>query len=189
MLTDGQRHCLQLLLPIILLVQYHSSICHWPYLLCQAILKLHESPWKKLYLKADDTSFLHMTGLILEGFRSLLWYLFDLEDITHHCCRERPCFLRPDGYLGLLLFYLGNTIYAKHLCLILEIISFACGQVIWLMLNKVVKLLQDHPFAWFKFSDEAKMRQFADMVQLQEPTISDIIGFMDCVLFPVEYTD
>jgi hypothetical protein len=37
--------------------------------------------------------------------------------------------------------------------------------------------------------DEEKMRQFTDMVQPQEPTISDIIGLMDGVLFAVECTD
>jgi hypothetical protein len=33
------------------------------------------------------------------------------------------------------------------------------------------------------------MRQFVNMVQLQEPTVSVIIGFMNGVLFPVECTD
>ncbi len=136
MLADAQRHCLQRLLLIILLIQYHSSICHWSYLLCQAILKPHQSPWKKLYLQADDTLFFHMTRLILEGFRLLLQYLFDLEDITHHCRRGRPCLLHPDGYLGLLLFYLGSTIYDKHLCLIFGITPSVSSQVIWFMLKK-----------------------------------------------------
>jgi hypothetical protein len=57
------------------------------------------------------------------------------------------------------------------------------------MLEKVVRLLQDHLFAWVKFPNEAKMRQFADMVQLQEPAVSDIIGFMDGVSFPVKCKD
>jgi hypothetical protein len=57
------------------------------------------------------------------------------------------------------------------------------------MLEQVVRLLQDHPFARVKFPDEEKMRRFADMVQLQEPAVSDIIGFMDDVLFAVECTD
>ncbi len=55
--------------------------------------------------------------------------------------------------------------------------------------KKVVRLLQDHPFAWVKFPNEAKMRQFADMVQLQDPTVSDIIGFMEGIPLPVKCTD
>ncbi len=46
MLTDPQRHCLQLVLLIKLLVQYHNSIHQWAYLVYQAILQPHESPWK-----------------------------------------------------------------------------------------------------------------------------------------------
>jgi hypothetical protein len=72
MLTDAQRHCLQRMLLITLLVQYHDIICHWSCLLCQAILQSHESLREKLYLQADDASFLHMTRLNQEVFRLLL---------------------------------------------------------------------------------------------------------------------
>jgi hypothetical protein len=52
------------------------------------------------------------------------------------------------------------------------------------MLKKVVRRLWSHPFAQVKFPDAAKMREFADMVQEQEPLVSDIIGFMDGISFP-----
>jgi hypothetical protein len=39
----------------------------------------------------------------------LIDYVFDLEEIAHHHARGRPCLLTPEGYLGLLLFYLGST--------------------------------------------------------------------------------
>jgi hypothetical protein len=57
------------------------------------------------------------------------------------------------------------------------------------MLKKVVRRLRSHPFAQVKFPDAAKMREFADMVQEQEPLVSNIIGFMDGVSFPAECTD
>jgi hypothetical protein len=129
-----------------------------------------------------------MTVLNQQGSRLLLQHLFDLKDIPHPL-RGRPPLLRPDGYLGLLLFPLGSTMNAKHLCLIFGITPFVCSRVIWLMLEKVVRLFWDHPFARVKFPNEEKMRQFADMVQLQEPAIGDIIGFMDGVSFHVECTD
>jgi len=55
--------------------------------------------------------------------------------------------------------------------------------MVYKMLSKVVRKLQNHPFAQVRFPDEHKMREYADMVQLQEPKIDDIIGFMDGVLF------
>jgi hypothetical protein len=57
------------------------------------------------------------------------------------------------------------------------------------MLKKMVRLLWNHPIAQIKFPNEAKMRVLADMVQLQEPAVDDMIGFMDGVLFPAECTD
>ncbi len=53
----------------------------------------------------------------------------------------------------------------------------------------MVRLLWNHPIAQIKFPNEAKMRVLADMVQLQEPAVDDMIGFMDGVLFPAECTD
>jgi len=57
------------------------------------------------------------------------------------------------------------------------------------MLKTIVRALRDHPFARVKFPDEDKMREFAAMVQLREPLVNDIIGFMDGVSFPAECTD
>ncbi len=74
-----------------------------------------EAPWRKLYESAEDSLFLHMTGLNRHAFRSLLEYLFDNEKIVPHCRHEQPRSLGPDGYLGLLLFYLGSTMQYKHL--------------------------------------------------------------------------
>jgi hypothetical protein len=40
-----------------------------------------------------------------------------------------------------------------------------------------------------KFSDDAKMRDFANMVQRIEPMVDDIIGYLDGVLSLVQCTD
>jgi hypothetical protein len=61
---------------------------------------------------------------------------------------------------------------AKHLSLIFGITPSVSGRVIWFMHKQVVRQLQDHPFAHVKFPDEEKMRQFADMVQLQESAVT-----------------
>jgi hypothetical protein len=72
-------------------------------------MDLRVSPWRKLYEHADNSSFLHMTGLNRHAFRLLLEYLFDDDEIVPRRRRGRPHSLGPDGYLGLLLFYLGST--------------------------------------------------------------------------------
>jgi len=116
---DEADCCLQQIFLVILVMQYHNSIHDCHYLLRLAIVDSRKLLWKKLYENADATSFLHMTGSTCEAFWALLDYIFDVEDIFLHRRRGRPCSMGPDGYLGLLLFYLGSTMNNKHLCLIL----------------------------------------------------------------------
>jgi hypothetical protein len=142
---NGQR--LWQLLLLILLIQFHNSMRECHILLRTAIVQSCDSPWTKLYQSADPVSFLHMTGLTRPTFVTLLDYLFDLEDIAHHCQRGCPCSLGPEGYLGLLLFYLGSTMQYKYLCLIFGITPSVCSCVINTMLKKVVRRLRSHPFA------------------------------------------
>jgi hypothetical protein len=143
---DEDDHRLKQILLVILLMQYHNSICDCHYLLRPAIVDPTKSPWRKLYDNADATSFLLMTGLTHEAFWALLNYIFDVEEIV--LCRRCgcPCSMGPDGYLGLLLFYLGSTMNNKHLCLIFGLTLSVCSHAINWMLQKTVRPLNNNPF-------------------------------------------
>ena len=84
---------------------------------------------EEIYEHANEASFLHMTGLNHRAFVMLMDHMFDLEALACHCC-GRPHLLGPEGYLGLLLFYLGSTMNYKHLCLIFGITLLVCSRVI-----------------------------------------------------------
>jgi hypothetical protein len=186
---DDDEPPLHRVLVIILLLLYHNSLRDCHYLHWSAILEPQHSPWKKLYKNGDSKSFLHMMGLTCRAFGSLLDYLFDLEEIVSRCRRGRPRSLGLDGYLRLLLFYRGSKMQYGHLCLIFGITPSVCSRVINMMLKRTVQLLRDHPFARVRFPDDAKMRDFANMVQRREPMVDDIIGFLDRMLFLVQCTD
>jgi hypothetical protein len=162
---DGESNCrMNWIMLLILLLHYYNSLRNCHYLLRLAVVLPGEALWRKLYKKADDSSFLHMTGLNRHAFRCFLQYLFDDDEIVTHCRHERPCSLGPDGYLGLLLFYLGSTMQYKHLCLIFGLTPTVCEKVINWMLRRTVRLLNDHPFAKVRFPDDLKMSEFANMV-------------------------
>ena len=52
-----------------------------------------------------------------------------------------------------------------------------------------VKRLRFHPLARMKFPDGQKMQQFVEMISIPEPTISNVIGFMDGLGLATEMTD
>jgi hypothetical protein len=184
---ESDRPMNQIML-LILLLSYYNSLRDRHYLLRLAVVSPHEAPWRKLYEKADDLSFLHMTSLNRHAFKCLLQYLFDDDEIVSHRRRGRPRSLGADGYLGLLLFYLGSTMQYKHMCLIFGLTPTVCGIAINWMLRRTVRLLADHPFAKVRFPDDVKMREFANMVKAREPLAEDVIGFMDGVSFQMECT-
>jgi hypothetical protein len=57
------------------------------------------------------------------------------------------------------------------------------------ILRMTVKRLRFHPFARITFPDELKMQHFAEMISIREPTISNVIGFMDGLGLATEMTD
>ena len=148
-----------------------------------------QSPWQTLYESADASSFLHITGLNRCTFIRLLDYVFDLEEIRHRRACRRPRLLTPEGYLGLLLFYLGKWMNYIQLCVIIGFTPTVCSHLVNWMLKKVVRLLRGHPFVRVKFPNGEKMREYADMVRMREPMVDDIIGFMGGVSFPAECTN
>jgi hypothetical protein len=186
-IDDNQRR-LRLVLLAVLLLQYHKSIRDRHCLLQLAIVDLRESPWKRLYKNADDTSFLHLTGLNRRAFGMLFEHVFNLEEFSCPRC-GRPRLLGPDGYLGLVLFYLGSTMNHKYLCLVFDTTPSVCSRAINWLLRKIVRALRNHPFARVKFPNSDKMREYAAIVQVREPFVDDIIGFMDGVSFPAKCTD
>ncbi len=52
-----------------------------------------------------------------------------------------------------------------------------------------VKRLRSHPLASIQFPNEEKMQKFAEMISIREPTIMNVIGFMDRLGLAPECTD
>jgi hypothetical protein len=152
-LTDAKKRRIKRVSLVLLLLLYHNSLRDRSRLLRQSVVQANEAPWRRLFLHGDSTSFLHMTGLTREAFRSLLDYLFDLDFIARHRRPGRPLSLPPEGNLGLFLFYLGSTMNYKHLCMLFGITPSVCSHIINKILSKVVRKLRNHPFAQVRFPD------------------------------------
>ena len=149
------------------------------------------SPWQHLMDNNDSSSFLLMTGLNRDAFNQLLDELIPPNHRLRRTRRRRgrQWSLLAEGQLGLLLFYLGSTMPYKHLCLIFGITPSACSRIINKMLERVVNRLRFHPYARVKFPNNEKMQEFARMIELREPSVDDVIGFMDGLSLSSECTD
>ena len=189
MLSHHRRLRQKFLLLIIVSCWYYNNIRERSYLLRESLLHPTLSPWRRLYEYGDPSSFLHVTGLTREAFEMLLGVVFAPGHRLRQRRRGRPWSLPMDGHLGLLLCYLGSQMNLKWLCLIFGITPSACSRILHYILRLTVKRLRHHPLARVKFPNEEEMQQYADMIRHREPSVTDVIGFMDGVSFTTECTD
>ncbi len=189
MLSAARRQMIRVILVLILLACYHNSIRVRTYLLLASLLPHHCSPWQKLYNAGNESLLFHITGLTQEAFDALLNFIIPPG---HVICRPRwarPLSLPPDRMLGLLLCYLGSQMSNKWLCLIFGITPLPCSRILKMILRMTVKRLRYHPLARVKFPNVEKMQLFSDMISVWEPTVNNVIGFMDGLGLITECTD
>ena len=182
-LDDPVRYRTLVFIVILLMIEYHNSLRTRSYLHRSALTSAHTSSWKQLLDNGDESSFLHMTGLTRHAFYLLRDALFSKDELRNLVLgkrkRGRPQLLNPDAKVGLLLFYIGSTMGIKWICMIFGITPSTCSHFINAMLTRACNKLAMHPFARVQFPDRDKMAQFAEQIKLREPSINDVIGFMD----------
>ena len=127
----------------------------------------------------DDSSFLHMTGLDRRSFQLLLDIIIPAGHKIRRRRKGRKWSLPPDGMLGLVLFFIGSGMNSKHICMLFGITPTVYSRIMKMMLPMIVRKLRFHHISRVKFPNEEKMQQFALMVQNREPSVDDVIGFMD----------
>lgn len=182
-LDDPVRYRTLVFIVILLMIEYHNSLRTRSYLHRSALTSAHTSSWKQLLDNGDESSFLHMTGFTRHAFYLLRDALFSKDELRNLVLgkrkRGRPQLLNPDAKVGLLLFYIGSTMGIKWICMIFGITPSTCSHFINAMLTRACNKLAMHPFARVQFPDRDKMAQFAEQIKLREPSIDDVIGFMD----------
>ena len=84
--------------------------------------------------------------------------------------------------------HLGSKMNYSNICLIFGITPSPCSRILKKILRMTVKRLRCHPLARISFPDEHQMRVYADMIKKREPTIDNVIGFMDGLGLATEMT-
>lgn len=126
-----------------------------------------------------------MTGLTRSAFEELVRLVSPLR----HRTRGRPRLLSAADELGLLLLYVNSKMYYKQLSMIFGVVPSTVSTTINEMLSVLKKKLVRHRAAAIKFPGAEEMRNYARMVNLREPEVDNVIGFVDGLAIYCECCD
>lgn len=108
------------------------------------------------------------------------------EEASQMGKRGRNSQLDSRGKLGLYLTFMGSRMKDAQLSMIFGVVPSTINQIVNDILLLVVKKLKTHPASKIKFPKAAEMAIFARMVSNREPTVDNIIGFVDGLSIPVQ---
>ena len=176
---------------IISIVIYNNArLTSKNYLLRRSLVHPKFSPWRRLLNFGDEGSFLEMTGFNFDGFRELVGAVANTVELNPGPrSRGRPKLLNIEDEIGLYLYYVNSTVRAKHLAQLFGIVPATVTTTILRMMKRVVKGLRNHEASKIFFPTNDQMEIFARMINLREPTIDDVIGFLDGMSIPVQCSD
>jgi len=168
-------------------VYLFNNIRNRHYLTRSAILLPKFAPWRHLLKHGDSLSFLELTGMTRECFMMLHAEIRKLEPFRRRLNRRkgRPKLLSLKDEIGLVLFYLTSHLRTKHLCLMFGIVPSVCNDTINRMLIAIITALDKHPSARVRFPTAEEMKRLSELVTKREPTVRDVIGFLDGCHFKI----
>jgi len=159
------------------------------YLLRKALVHPKLSPWRRLLSSGDEKSFLDLTGFDFVTFRELVHIIATNDEIARRRRVGRPKLLNVEDELGIFLFYLNSTMRSKHLAVIFGVLPGNITETVKRLMKRTVKALRNYAEAKVSFPTVEIMRIYADMIQDREPTVDDVIGFLDGVSIPIQCSD
>ena len=128
---------------IVACILYYNSLRNRSSLRRKAVMPPSQSPWAYLYRNADDSSFLHLTGMSRQAFEKMKDILFDEE--IESTGPGRPRNLDNAALLGLYLFFVGSTMKLKWICIQFGIIESTASEAVSRMVELVCRKLKNRP--------------------------------------------
>ncbi len=147
------------------------------------------SPWRRLLNFGDEGSFIEMTGLNFEAFRELVGLVATDDERARRRRVGRPKLLNVEDEIGLYLFFVNSTMRAKHLAMIFGILPNSISTTLRKLMKRIIRALKNHGDAQIKFPDNQEMARFAEMINRREPSVNDVIAFLDGVALHIQCSD
>ena len=169
---------------------YNNIRDNKPILTRRAILQPRLAPWERLLNFGDDGSFLTMTGFTRPAFLLLETLLKPPSPPLP--IGGRPSELNFRAQLGLFLLWNCSRMRIKDLCLIFGCVPTSANRYLKKFLSRAAPILRRHPDSRIQFPDVPELARLAALVQLREPSVRNIAGFVDgcsikiaCTSFPI----
>ena len=102
--------------------------------------------------------------------------------------RGRPTKLNFRAQMGLFLMWNFSRMRIKDLCLIFGCVPSSAHHYLKKLLSHAAPILRKHPDARIKFPDLPELARLAALVQLREPLVRNISGFVNGCSIKIECT-
>ena len=156
---------------------YNNIRDNKPILTRRAILQPRLAPWERLLNFGDDGSFLTMTGFTRPAFLLLETLLKPPSPPLP--IGGRPSKLNFRAQLGLFLMWNCSRMRIKDLCLIFGCVPTSAHRYLKKLLSRAAPILRKHADSRIQFPDLPELARLAALVQLREPSVRNISGFVD----------
>jgi hypothetical protein len=125
---------------------------------------------------------MYASGMNRAAFAELVTVLFGTQDsATVGEKRGRPKMLENEDKLGMYLIWLNSTLRTKHLCMLFGVVPSSVTSCITEMRKLICNILITNPASEIKFPDEDRKQYYASLCQRREPSVDNVIGFVDGV--------
>jgi hypothetical protein len=174
---------------VVVTILWYNNLRKRHYLTEPALIHPRFSPWRKLLNCGDDNAFIELTGFNHAAFRLLVSVIATADQIHGIQRRGRPSVLDLQDEVGLILFFHNSTLKIKHLCTIFGIVPTVANRIVNKMIGLVVCHLRNHRDAQIKWPNVDEMKYFAWFISIREPTVRDVMGFLDGLAILTECAD
>jgi len=167
---------------------YNNIRCHErDYLVRDALVKVDQSPWRKLLESGHDGSLKTLISLDFASFEALHDSVFTKEEIANQIpwTGRKPLLTLKDK-LGIILFYIGSTMTEAQIGLIFGVTQTHISTTLSYMVPLICERLEHCPDAEIRFPTIPEMERFALMTNLRDPHVHGVIGFLDGCAIPIK---
>lgn len=163
-----------------------------------SLLSVERSPWRRIYLSADDQAMITLTGFDMASFHYICQLFapqydayspFTDEDgyiVRKKSKAGRPRFMNAEDCLGMVLAWTRTRGSLMVLQLIFGTTMTPTGKYLQFARRIIVKVLLNDQYAKIEMPSHEKLEEYRAAIQARHPALEDVWGTMDGLKLRIE---